>query len=113
MIRRPPRSTRTDTLFPYTTLFRSLAVGGDRDANGRLCRTALLSLGVAGGPPPPHQHGRADQHRGADRDRAQPVRNRDARTPCPFRRRGDAALLPALRPLAPQPGARPDRKSLV
>src|SRR3546814_2154880 len=26
MIRRPPRSTRTDTLFPYTTLFRS---GGD------------------------------------------------------------------------------------
>src|SRR3546814_1778925 len=30
MIRRPPRSTRTDTLFPYTTLFRSLneRVGG-------------------------------------------------------------------------------------
>src|SRR3546814_20962901 len=26
MIRRPPRSTRTDTLFPYTTLFRSVAV---------------------------------------------------------------------------------------
>src|SRR3546814_4736246 len=43
MIRRPPRSTRTDTLFPYTTLFRSLharqradragdAGAGDRDA---------------------------------------------------------------------------------
>src|SRR3546814_6674083 len=29
MIRRPPRSTRTDTLFPYTTLFRS-AVGAGR-----------------------------------------------------------------------------------
>src|SRR3546814_2036987 len=35
MIRRPPRSTRTDTLFPYTTLFRSAyapsqdAIGGD------------------------------------------------------------------------------------
>src|SRR3546814_6876887 len=28
MIRRPPRSTRTDTLFPYTTLFRSLAEAG-------------------------------------------------------------------------------------
>src|SRR3546814_303416 len=28
MIRRPPRSTRTDTLFPYTTLFRSLAGEG-------------------------------------------------------------------------------------
>src|SRR3546814_8848090 len=27
MIRRPPRSTRTDTLFPYTTLFRSSARG--------------------------------------------------------------------------------------
>src|SRR3546814_14950139 len=27
MIRRPPRSTRTDTLFPYTTLFRSLQGG--------------------------------------------------------------------------------------
>src|SRR3546814_1502095 len=26
MIRRPPRSTRTDTLFPYTTLFRSVDV---------------------------------------------------------------------------------------
>src|SRR3546814_6104339 len=37
MIRRPPRSTRTDTLFPYTTLFRSgdqaqLAVQKQRDA---------------------------------------------------------------------------------
>src|SRR3546814_3182802 len=29
MIRRPPRSTRTDTLFPYTTLFRSLFVHPD------------------------------------------------------------------------------------
>src|SRR3546814_2406950 len=28
MIRRPPRSTRTDTLFPYTTLFRSQFLGG-------------------------------------------------------------------------------------
>src|SRR3546814_17986570 len=27
MIRRPPRSTRTDTLFPYTTLFRSGSAG--------------------------------------------------------------------------------------
>src|SRR3546814_2651624 len=29
MIRRPPRSTRTDTLFPYTTLFRSDGEGGN------------------------------------------------------------------------------------
>src|SRR3546814_15660983 len=36
MIRRPPRSTRTDTLFPYTTLFRSLhrEVGVLRPAAG-------------------------------------------------------------------------------
>src|SRR3546814_11326736 len=36
MIRRPPRSTRTDTLFPYTTLFRSL-----RKSAAGLCRCAL------------------------------------------------------------------------
>src|SRR3546814_18828183 len=33
MIRRPPRSTRTDTLFPYTTLFRSF-VGPGRGRRG-------------------------------------------------------------------------------
>src|SRR3546814_16587049 len=35
MLRRPPRSTRTDTLFPYTTLFRSVSMpdaGAVRDA---------------------------------------------------------------------------------
>src|SRR3546814_18168164 len=32
MIRRPPRSTSTDTLFPYTTLFRSLAVDQESGA---------------------------------------------------------------------------------
>src|SRR3546814_8200638 len=39
MIRRPPRSTRTDTLFPYTTLFRSMVTIGD---TGRC--TSLLSI---------------------------------------------------------------------
>src|SRR3546814_14580662 len=42
MIRRPPRSTRTDTLFPYTTLFRAQADerGRNADRNHRraLCR---------------------------------------------------------------------------
>src|SRR3546814_16985852 len=37
MIRRPPRSTRTDTLFPYTTLFRS--------ATGHDIFSSLLALG--------------------------------------------------------------------
>src|SRR3546814_9665329 len=40
MIRRPPRSTRTDTLFPYTTLFRS-AVGFVGDLDGREHRPAI------------------------------------------------------------------------
>src|SRR3546814_14604698 len=35
MIRRPPRSTRTDTLFPYTTLFRSREGGGAGDRQWR------------------------------------------------------------------------------
>src|SRR3546814_13757526 len=42
MIRRPPRSTRTDTLFPYTTLFRSLASDrcSRRPGSGRPARPA-------------------------------------------------------------------------
>src|SRR3546814_5997654 len=35
MIRRPPRSTRPDTRFPYTTLFRSIRGGREWDARGR------------------------------------------------------------------------------
>src|SRR3546814_20599303 len=39
MIRRPPRSTRTDTLFPYTTLFRSLrAIAADQDRAAAVTR---------------------------------------------------------------------------
>src|SRR3546814_16754049 len=46
MIRRPPRSTRTDTLFPYTTLFRSL---GGRLAYLMSTRTAVdCSVGYYG-----------------------------------------------------------------
>src|SRR3546814_1587485 len=41
MIRRPPRPTRTDTLFPYTTLFRSLA-RLRVDADHRLVRTSQI-----------------------------------------------------------------------
>src|SRR3546814_8313563 len=51
MIRRPPRSTRTDTLFPYTTLFRSLsllrALQGTQDTFDPCCG-AVLRLGGAG-----------------------------------------------------------------
>src|SRR3546814_19612122 len=41
MIRRPPRSTRTDTLFPYTTLFRSDGVGG-RQVAGLVALLAVV-----------------------------------------------------------------------
>src|SRR3546814_17400252 len=57
-LRRPPRSTRTDTLFPYTTLFRSVAERRDRSVLGRrgdpadrgwLCRAPRRCAGRAGG----------------------------------------------------------------
>src|SRR3546814_7656809 len=48
MIRRPPRSTRTDTLFPYTTLFRSPSVGaigdGPRATEGVLIMATIANL---------------------------------------------------------------------
>src|SRR3546814_16262795 len=46
MIRRPPRSTRTDTLLPYTTLFRSRPRYA-RTAPSGLVRLAILRQGAA------------------------------------------------------------------
>src|SRR3712207_8575314 len=48
MIRRPPRST----LFPYTTLFRSVGARGADDAHARVFHAALPGAG-RGTPPPP------------------------------------------------------------
>src|SRR3546814_12394477 len=50
-IRRPPRSTRTDTLFPYTTLFRSLALPqlGVRSSVQRTTPAPRLSESTFGG----------------------------------------------------------------
>src|SRR3546814_12560437 len=48
MIRRPPRSTRTDTLFPYTTLFRSVARRDTLDAFRFLMSAGNVPLVVAG-----------------------------------------------------------------
>src|SRR3546814_1521843 len=50
MIRRPPRSTRTDTLFPYTTLFRShdhlvRLVGAERAAGQHALQPLLVEFG--------------------------------------------------------------------
>src|SRR3546814_6516588 len=55
MRRRPPRSTRTDTLFPYTTLFRSHPVVGRRPArprhHARTAATRSADPGAAGSTP--------------------------------------------------------------
>src|SRR3546814_19634534 len=71
MIRRPPRSTRTDTLFPYTTLFRSPAARAV--AAVRPARAQLL-------------------HQGADRPGRRRLRRRAARAgPAAAERIGRAA----------------------
>src|SRR3546814_7005960 len=66
MIRRPPRSTRTDTLFPYTTLFRSRSRGprpypGEHPGGGRC---AVSGTGWQG-----RYTGRVDLRRHAGRRR--------------------------------------------
>src|SRR3546814_7734658 len=46
MIRRPPRSTRTDTLFPYTTLFRArLRAAGEVEGDGKVSLAAREEVG--------------------------------------------------------------------
>src|SRR3546814_11916627 len=56
MIRRPPKSTRTDTLFPYTTLFRSgIGATARRSAVGRhsvVVERLCVALPLAGQPDP-------------------------------------------------------------
>src|SRR3546814_5133923 len=67
MIRRPPRSTRTDTLFPYTTLFRS---GRQRPPRAvlpavlpaRLGRVYLRALRRAGHDPDAPAAARSEEH---------------------------------------------------
>src|SRR3546814_8088003 len=52
MIRRPPRSTRTDTLFPYTTLFRSGTFKGSIALSDKVepetCRLTVQGSGTIG-----------------------------------------------------------------
>src|SRR3546814_3084522 len=73
MIRRPPRSTRTDTLFPYTTLFRSAAWIDDRFADAereaglrqQQQRGAALRMDErrrGGEHAPPQQRRRSEEH---------------------------------------------------
>src|SRR3546814_13679701 len=70
MIRRPPRSTRSDTLFPYPTLFRSVAPGGAADPPRRRPHAAP-------GASRRHRRGRPAGHRHATRTRTR-TRTRSA-----------------------------------
>src|SRR3546814_16284364 len=71
MIRRPPRSTRTDTLFPYTTLFRSRSRARWSPGSRTPCPNLLRLEFPAGAEDPPHgqqaQHEEAEDRRAADR----------------------------------------------
>src|SRR3546814_11506704 len=71
MIRRPPRATRTDTLFPYTTLFRSAErrVGsgpGPHCAERQLYQNAFSVAGAAGQNPAIGEHQRHCAEPGGD-----------------------------------------------
>src|SRR3546814_9395725 len=112
MIRRPPRSTRTDTLFPYTTLFRS-----DRRV-GRAQVEARRPAGVQRGANPagPRHALRNPQ---CCEDKAVPA-PQAARAPALFARRsvhrvlhdcGDRAMTLALAPIRDKFERALDRKS--
>src|SRR3546814_3807479 len=67
MIRRPPRSTRTDTLFPYTTLFRSLRRAGGARPPRLLRRAPEGGAARPGRAPRPHHRRHGTRRRGRPR----------------------------------------------
>src|SRR3546814_9456950 len=81
MIRRPPRSTRTDTLFPYTTLFRSsqdrnlgpeaARLQDPEEPQGSLCDAVGRSVG---------RSDRGDRASGCDQRRYHPLDHHQGRT---------------------------------
>src|SRR3546814_12491878 len=66
MIRRPPRATRTDTLCPYTTLFRSPARGADRSGPRAVPRGPGIAAPVGS-----HRHAGAARRRRPARPRSE------------------------------------------
>src|SRR3546814_17269833 len=82
MIRRPPRSTRTDTLFPYTTLFRSGGAvarrvrGPDRADRGRAVADVVSRAGSSAGD---GQFGLCPRGRGGRRRGCRRARDRTGR----------------------------------
>src|SRR3546814_20328808 len=115
MIRRPPGSTRTDTPFPYTTLFRSEIIVGRRRAGRPFERAAVPRIairGVAQLLAAPDAHRELDQHRA---DARRDDRCTDARDDEPDLQ---ARIVEHAHPPRPAPQAtdiarREDRKSRV
>src|SRR3546814_7886561 len=62
MIRRPPRSTRTDTLFPYTTLFRSPDRGSGRAGGQHIAQYRPARTQSGGWRPVLSASGRSEEH---------------------------------------------------
>src|SRR3546814_16105922 len=89
MIRRPPRSTRTDSLFPYTTLFRSLGGRGRGGGGARALSCAQL-------------HPRTDAHQA----------RRDTRLPARLERAGRRADAYALVHVRRRPHSAPRQEAL-
>src|SRR3546814_6914776 len=75
MIRRPPRSTRTDTLFPYTTLFRSDAAEDADEHHRNLLRQRQVDAKELR----EEDHRHAFEHRGAVLVRGRPDGQHEAR----------------------------------
>src|SRR3546814_5085767 len=109
MIRRPPRSTRTDTLFPYTTLFRSLIpptawqswyAGILSSASAIIAQAMIASLMRQHDPENARAGGGGARAARRDRRRAAPIRARRrryrrSRWLPPFRKRRSDRLSPA------------------
>src|SRR3546814_20186777 len=120
MIRRPPRSTRTDTLFPYTTLFRSHHLLDARQPPADRCRSHLADIDrrehARGAHRQPGEEAREDdddvagrgarEQRAEDEDQRGEPHHRAAADPIgkpPGRERADPAARPQPRDRYPQP----------
>src|SRR3546814_13740708 len=115
MIRRPPRSTRTDTLFPYTTLFRSHGEqrrGAARSeipgAEAGRCRHCDLLFHLHRAERP----GRNQLRRVSDQAGGRPSRGRTER-PEDLRHFVADSWVPDMAGSTARSGWRPDRKSVV
>src|SRR3546814_12511216 len=91
MIRRPPRSTRTDTLFPYTTLFRS-PCGGPRRFRGRTERAAGAARATQCRAAAAYRIGLGTNPRGDGRTRRRQRHGMVRQRPCLAPGRRDAVL---------------------